>query len=148
MFVYGVQSALCCTEIMYSTIFLSFYFAVTSLQFVQFVLLLYRNTVQHSTNVLPCSNELVCTATAVMWPFYKFTNPLTQVIQKEMMMMRNSLFCFYAISAAAFQAGTLVSTCHLPKKDSLLWLIPSISCRCLPLFHSASLYLQEPLVQK
>ena len=38
--------------------------------------MLYRNTVQHSTNVLRRSNELVCTATAVTWQFYKFTKPL------------------------------------------------------------------------
>ena len=50
MFVYGVQSVLCCTEILYSTIFLSFYLAVTSVQFVQFVLfvLLYSTNIHRS----------------------------------------------------------------------------------------------------
>ena len=85
MFMYGVQSVLCCTEIMYSTIqmFIRLQIKLVCENFlncVQFVL--YRNIVKHCTNVLPCSNKLICTATAVMWPFYTFTKPLTQLIQK------------------------------------------------------------------
>ena len=57
--------------------------------------MLYRNTVQHSTNVLRFSNELVCTATAVELPFYKFTKPLTHLIQKREMMKLTFLFLYY-----------------------------------------------------
>ena len=57
-----------------------------------------------STNVLWFSNEFVCTATAVTWPFYKFTKPLTPLIHKKEMRKWNWFFYFYAIGAAAFQA--------------------------------------------
>ena len=66
IFVYGVQSVLCCTKILYSTIqmFIRFQIKLVCVNFlncVQFVLcrvstLLYRNTVQLNTDVHQTSN--------------------------------------------------------------------------------------------
>ena len=81
MFVYSVQSVLCCTEILYSTIFLSFYLAVTSVQFVLFVLL-------YSTNVHRCTNKPACTTSAVTWPVVKITKPLPHLFQLRWKRMR------------------------------------------------------------
>ena len=92
MFVNDVQSVLCCTEILYSTIFLSFYLAVTSLQFVQFVLFV----LLCSTKVHLCTNKRVCTSTAVTWQSLR--KPLTHLIQKrEIMMMKCNWLSFLSI---------------------------------------------------
>ena len=45
--------------------------------------MLYRNTVQHCTNFLTCSNKIVCTASAVTWPVVTITKPLNSINSKK-----------------------------------------------------------------
>ena len=86
--------------------------------------MLYRNTVQHCTNVLPCSNKLVCTATAVTWPVVTITKPLNSINSKKKWKwnVRRTVFFSFKHSAPGLSDWRRM-------KNIIIWLIYHIYFR-------------------